>query len=82
MRWLVTDFLERFLPHRAAPPQPPPQPPPKELTRDPDLDQIRHEQHELINRMSGEYLRDSMRARRIDVIEESWRRERNHNANG
>ena len=74
----MTNFVGRFLPHRAAPPQPPPQPPPKPLDRDPELDRLRMEQHELINRMSRGYLRDELRSRRIDVIEESWRREVNH----
>ena len=44
------------------------------LRRDPDLDRVREEQHDLINKVTSETLRASMRARRLETIEEAWRR--------
>lgn len=42
--------------------------------RDPDLDRARHEQHDLINKVTSEALRESLRRRRVDMQTRSWQR--------
>ena len=56
--------------HRA--PDPPP-PAPLDLTRDPDLDAVREEQHRLINRATALGLRAEIRDRFNERLRESWR---------
>lgn len=45
-------------------PDMPPVPPPASLGRDPDLDLLHIQQHELMNRISYDHLRNSMEERR------------------
>lgn len=52
-------------------PAPPPRAPHR---RDPDLDRVRVQQHDLINRVASDQLRADLRARRIETIEDVWRR--------
>jgi hypothetical protein len=56
--------------HRAAPPQPPA----SSTARDPDLTRVRHEQHNLINKVASDALRESLRRRWTDTQAETWRR--------
>jgi hypothetical protein len=60
--------------HRATPPQPPP----THVDRDPDLDRVRNEQHDLISKVTSDQLRQELRAQRVNMQIEAWRREQWH----
>jgi hypothetical protein len=55
--------------YRPGPPEPPPP------ARDPDLDAVRREQHDLINRVTSSELRRQLRERRVDMRTQVWRRD-------
>lgn len=53
--------------------------PPAHLERDPDLDMVHIQQHDLINKVTAKHLRESMRLRalgdQVDVYQRTTRRE-------
>lgn len=61
------DLWNRMM-HRAPDPAPPP---PAELARDPDLDAVHREQHELIDQTG--YARERIRDSWNERVKDSWR---------